>query len=97
MNPRPMFSRIKAALDHADIEGLLAIGCPADEYNSEASLIEDRIAKLEQSGHEPPAEAQVERIVAEVWNEQFGPFRDEDLKQRCSAFTSVARKIIGSL
>ena len=97
MNPQPMFSQIKAALDHADIEGLLAIGCPADEYNSEASLIEDRIAKLAQSGPEPPAEAQAERTVAEVWNEQFGPFSDEDLQKRSSAFTSVARKIIGSL
>ena len=97
MNLRPMFSQIKTALDHEDIEGLLAIGCAADEYNSEASVIEDRIAKLAQSGHEPPAEAQVERIVAEVWNEQFGPFSDEDLQKRRSAFTSVVRNIIGSL
>jgi hypothetical protein len=91
-----MFSQIKAALDGEDIEGLVAVGCPPDEYNSEASLIESRIAKLTQFGHEPLEEAKVEAIVAEVWNEQFGPFSDEDLQKRRSAFTVVARKIIGS-
>ncbi len=95
MKPRPMFSQIKAVLDNEDIEGLGAFGCPADEYNGEASLIEGRIAKLAQSEHGPLGEAQVERIVAEVWNEEFGPFSDEDLQKRHSAFTSVARKIIG--
>ena len=96
MKPWPMFSQIKAALDNEDIEGLMAFGCPADEYNGEASLIEGRIAKLTRSEHEPLGEAEVERIVAEVWNEEFGPFSDEDLQERRSAFTSVARKIIGS-
>jgi len=43
-----MFSKIKAALDSEDIEGLVAIGCPPDEHNSEASLIEGRISKLTQ-------------------------------------------------
>jgi hypothetical protein len=72
------------------------MGCPPDEYDSEASLIEVRIAKLTQSGEKPLAENQVERIVAEVWNEMFGPFNDEDMKERRPAFTAVARKIIGS-
>jgi hypothetical protein len=91
-----MFSKIKAALDSEDIEGLVAIGCPPDEYNSEASLIEGRLAKLTQFGEKPLAEDQVERIVAEVWNEMFGPFSDDELQKRHSAFTAVARKIIGS-
>jgi hypothetical protein len=91
-----MFSKVKAALNSEDIEGLVAMGCPPDEYDSEASLIEGRIAKLTQSGEKPLAENQVERIVAEVWNELFGPFDDEDMQERRSAFTAVARKIIGS-
>ena len=90
-----MFSKVKAALNSEDIEGLVAMGCPPDEYDSEASLIEGRIAKLTQSGEKPLAENQVERIVAEVWNEMFGPFDDEDMQERRSAFTAVARKIIG--
>ena len=91
-----MFSKIKAALDSEDVEGLVAIGCPPDEYNSEASLIESGIAKLTRFGEKPLAEDQVERIVAEVWNQMFGPFSDEDLQKRHPAFTAVARKIIGS-
>jgi hypothetical protein len=91
-----MFSQIKAALDSEDIEGLVAVGCPADEYSGEASLIEDRIAKLTRFGDEPLGQSQVERIVAEVWNEEFGPFSDEDLTKRRSAFSSVARKITSS-
>jgi hypothetical protein len=91
-----MFARIKAALDSEDIEGLRALGCPDDEYNGEARLIEDRIAKLSRFENEPLGENRVERIVAEVWNEEFGPFSDEDLQKRRSAFTSVARKITGS-
>jgi hypothetical protein len=91
-----MFSQIKAALDGEDIEGLVAIGCPPDEYNSETSLIESRIARLTRFGNEPLEAAKVEAIVAEVWNEQFGPFSDEDLQKRRSAFTAVARRIVGS-
>jgi len=91
-----MFSQIKAALDNEDIEGLMAIGCPADEYNGEATLIEERIAELTRSVHEPLSEVQVEKIVADVWNEMFGPFSDEDLQMRRSAFTTIARKIISS-
>ncbi|MGP0095771.1 MAG: hypothetical protein ACLPHI_01935 [Terriglobales bacterium] len=91
-----MFSKIKAALDSEDIEGLVAIGCPPDEYNSEASLIEGRISKLTQLGEKPLAGNQVERMVAEVWNEMFGPFNVEDPQKRQPAFASVARKIVGA-
>jgi hypothetical protein len=48
-----IFREIKAALDHEDIEGLLASGCPADEYDSEASLIESEIAKITDFGKKP--------------------------------------------
>jgi hypothetical protein len=91
-----MFSQIKAALDNEDIEGLAAIGCPPDEYNGEAALIESRIAKLTRFGEKSLDEIQAERIVAEVWNERFGPFSDEDIQKRHPAFIAVARKIIGS-
>jgi hypothetical protein len=90
------FAQIKAALDSEDIEGLLAIGCPPDEYDSEATLIDSRIAALRRLGGEPLGESETERIVAEVWNEMFGPFSDEDLQKRQPAFRSVARKIVGT-
>lgn len=88
-----IFREIKAALDHEDIEGLLASGCPADEYDSEASLIESEIAKITDFGKQPLRIEQCERIVIDVWIKQFGPFKAEDLEMRGPAFSSVARKI----
>ena len=93
MTPWSMFRKIKAILDREDVEGLLATGCPTDEYDGEASLIEDRIAKLTNFGEQPLTAAQVERILVEVWNDQFGPFGTEALEKRRSAFSAVARKI----
>jgi hypothetical protein len=85
------FGQIKAALDSEDPAGLLAMGAPADEYASEASLIEGRIAKV---AVDKVNVDQIADIVAEVWNSQFGPFDAEDLNKRRQAFSSVARKIV---
>jgi hypothetical protein len=88
-----IFREIKAALDHEDIEGLLASGCPADEYDNKASLIESEIAKIADFGKKPLSLEQCERIVIDVWIRQFGPFKAEDLEIRSPAFSSVAQKI----
>ena len=85
------FRQIKEALDGEDIEGLLELGSPADEYDSEASMIEGRIAKL--AGDEFNVD-KIADIVAEIWNVQFGPFDEEDLNKRRPAFSSVARRIL---
>jgi hypothetical protein len=85
------FRQIKAALDGKDIEGLLAMGSPSDEYANEASLIEGRIAKV--AGDVLHVD-RIAEIVAEVWDAQFGPFDPEDLDKRRVAFSSVARKIV---
>jgi hypothetical protein len=85
------FRKIKAALDSEDVEGLLAMGSPPDEYDSEASLIEDRIAKV--AGDKLNVD-RIADIVTEVWNSQFGPFDEEDLNKRRQAFSSVARRIL---
>jgi hypothetical protein len=88
-----IFREIKSALDHEDIEGLLASGCPADEYDGEASLIESEIAKITDFGKKPLSVIQCERIVIDVWISQFGPFKAEDLEMRRPAFSAVAQKI----
>jgi hypothetical protein len=88
-----LFHEIKAALDHEDIEGLLASGCPSDEYDSEASLIESEIAKVTDFGKKPLSIEQCEKIVIDVWIGQFGPFKAEDIEMRGPAFSSVAQKI----
>jgi hypothetical protein len=85
------FRQIKAALDSEDPEGLVAMGAPADEYESEALLIQGRIAKV---SADKVSVDQIADIVAEVWNSQFGPFDAENLNKRRPAFSSVARKIV---
>jgi len=48
-----------------DIEGLLSIGAPDDEYESEAKLIADRVAEHQASGGEVAME-EVASIIAGV-------------------------------
>ncbi len=94
MTPWSIFRLVKEALDHEDMEGLLASGCPADEYDREASLIESEIAKVTAFGEKPLSFAQCERIVIDVWIKQFGPFKAVDLEMRGPAFSAVANKIV---
>jgi hypothetical protein len=96
MNPWSRFREIKAALDSADIEGLVALGCPPDEYANEASLIESQMARLTEFGKKEITVKQCEQIVIDVWIAQFGPFKAEDLEMRCAAFSVVAQKIAAS-
>lgn len=90
------FREIKALLDREDIEGLLALGSPHDEYDGEASLLESEIGKATAFGQKPIAAKQVEEMLARIWNDQFGPFSEQDMKKRESAFASVARRLAES-
>src|SRR5580698_1540109 len=87
------FRQVKAALDHEDIEGLLASGCPLDEYEGEASLIESEIAKITNFREKLLSVEQCETIIIDVWIGQFGPFRTEDLQMRAQGFSAVATKL----
>jgi hypothetical protein len=75
-----------------DIEGLLSIGAPDDEYESEAKLIADRVAEHQASGREV-AKEEVASIIAEVWKEMF-ELSDDELLLRREAFQSVAARLI---
>jgi len=97
MTPWSRFREIKAALDRENIEGLLALDCPRDEYDGEASLIESGVAKVTSFGKNSVSPEEVEAIVREIWNSQFGPFNSGELEKRRSAFASVARMIVEAL
>ena len=84
---------VKSILWDEDPEGLRSAGCPADEYDHEASLIAGQIAALIAKQSAPLSIEQIAAAVAEVWNRQFGPFTAEDLEQRRPVFLSVARRI----
>ncbi|HTW31245.1 MAG TPA: hypothetical protein VMD76_06175 [Candidatus Sulfotelmatobacter sp.] len=93
MGPWSKFREIKAALDSEDIEGLLALGCPSDEYDGEASLIESGMARATSFGETPISAKELQEIVAFVWNDRFGPFSLEDVRRRSPAFAAVAEKL----
>ncbi len=88
-----LFQKIKHALDDQDIEGLLALGCPGDEYNGEATLIEDGFCRLTDFGKRPADVAEAARMVEQIWNLKFGPFEATEAEQRRPHYEAVARKI----
>jgi hypothetical protein len=67
---------------------------PQDEYDGEASLIESKIASASGFGKVRLQPDQIEKVVAEVWIDQFGPFGKDELEKRHIAFSSVAKKIL---
>jgi hypothetical protein len=83
-------STIKTILLDEDIEGLIKIGAPADEYNSEAVQIGSEIYKLQGQ----PTEKQVTRVIEDMWQRSFGPMGREEIKLRRDAFRHVAQRII---
>ena len=82
-------STIKAILLDEDIEGLIKIGAPADEYNGEAAQIASEISRLRGQ----PTERQVTQVIEEVWKRSFDLGR-ADLNLRRDAFRRVAQRII---
>ena len=83
-------SVIKTILRDEDIEGLIQIGAPADEYNSEVREIEGAIARFGPN----PTEKQLTQAVEEVWKDSFGPLSDSEIEVRRDAFRRVAQRIM---
>jgi hypothetical protein len=81
---------IREVLNSEDIEGLLKVGAPADEYESEAQMI---ATAIKQTSESEVTEEQLSRIVRRVWAEMFGPFSEGEIEKRSAAFRQVARKI----
>ncbi|MDE3179386.1 MAG: hypothetical protein KGM47_06955 [Acidobacteriota bacterium] len=83
---------IKEILDREDIEGLLSVGAPPDEYAPEAQMLAQRLHGAERSGQD--LQAWVAKEVQDVWQAAFGPFSRDDLAMREAAFDKVAAGII---
>jgi hypothetical protein len=91
-----IFKQVKKALDEEDIESLLEIGAPGDEYNGEASQIESLVAQQSEFGKRKLNSEQLEQVVQSVWVSAFGPLSTDQLKQRQPAFRRVAERIQGT-
>jgi hypothetical protein len=57
-------------------------------------LIEDRVAKASDYGKRAVSISELEMIIADVWDAQFGPLSKKELKQRQPVFNSLAERII---
>lgn len=91
-NMRISSETIESILRQEDLEGLLNLGAPQDEYSSEAREMATEL----QAVHEPTDQEEVSRIVMAVWERAFGPFSDEDIERRTPVLRQVVKRILGS-
>jgi hypothetical protein len=80
---------IKNILGEEDIEGLIQMGAPADEYNSEAREIEAAMSRL----GDKRSEEQVVQVLEDVWK-GFFDLSTEDIELRRDALQRLARRIV---
>jgi hypothetical protein len=84
-------SAILVVLNEEDVEGLRALGAPADEYDSEAQMI---AAAVDQLGPNDLVSDRVLEIVTDVCSRRFGPFDGEQLRRRQPVYRRVAQRIL---
>lgn len=84
-------SAVEEVLKSEDIEGLLELGAPTDEYADEARRIISALAKVEM---EDLTESTIITAIQKTWMESFGPFSDADIQKRMPAFQQLARHIL---
>ncbi|HEY0760233.1 MAG TPA: hypothetical protein VGD59_13360 [Acidisarcina sp.] len=82
---------VQETLNTEDIEGLLELGAPGDEYSHEAEGITSALADLPEK---ELTEEKLASVVRGVWIRSFGPFSDVDIEKRSPAFKQVAHKIL---
>ena len=83
-------TNIETALQQEDVENLLALGAPADEYLDEAKEIESALLSLTTS---QLTEANIAAIISLVWVKHFG-LSSEDIKKRIPAFQQIAQRLL---
>ncbi len=74
-----------------DVEGLLGLGAPRDEYSAE---VEGVAAALQRLTAATPSEPDVLRVLETVWRRSFGPFSEQQMARRSPGLRKVARRIV---
>jgi len=82
---------VREILNAEDIEGLLKLGAPSDEYSEEARSISSALRSIAAS--DVGEEAMVS-IFRETWSRSFGPISEEQLDMRAPAFRRASRLIL---
>lgn len=83
---------IEQALQAEDVEGLIALGAPADEYAMEAEKIANILQSLTK---DELNEKNIAAVIASVWAEMFNRSAEE-LLQRAHAFQRIATQLYKS-
>jgi hypothetical protein len=81
---------IENILREEDIEGLIELGAPGDEYDSEARKLEEILS----GWGVRPSEEQIVNVLRDVWSEFFGPFNPQEMVARRDAFQRIAHRIL---
>ncbi|CAN5766091.1 hypothetical protein BH10ACI4_BH10ACI4_14600 [soil metagenome] len=89
MPPRPDLESVQDILRTADVEGLIAEGAPADEYEPEEALLLAAIQHLPSTEIHP---ATLMPILENIWHKSFAPTSSE-MEERRTALKSVAARI----
>jgi hypothetical protein len=87
--PPPDLDSIKELVQTADVEGFLADGAPADEYDTEAELFFDFLEDLEQ---EQLVAADLVPVLDAVWRKSF-TLDDAALAERRPALLALAQQV----
>ena len=89
---RTTSTAVVRALDDEDVEGLLAVGAPGDEYEVEGRLIAEALERL------PDTDFVVERvmvIVVDARSRMFGPFNEDEMRMCSLCLPSSSRTDCG--
>ena len=74
-----------------DPEGLIALGAPEDEYDSEADELQTELDALDESDI---TRARVSSIIINIWQDYFGPFTEEELRKRQPVLQRLVQRIL---
>jgi len=83
-------SQISSALRAEDIEGLIALGAPGDEYAHEAQEISSALMSLNSVRQTIDT---IVAIIALVWAKSFNR-SSEEINERIPAFRRIAQQLI---
>lgn len=86
------YELIRELLRTEDIEDLIALGSPDDEYDTEARMIAEDVRTAEWKQDQPLTRDQIRDVVVRVWTKMFG-ISDEDAAKRSAVFDMVAARI----
>ena len=86
--------QIDEILRGEDIEGLLDLGAPRDEYSSEAKAIFSALVRLKDGD---VTESILCDLIAQIWIRSFGAFDEGELEKRSVAFHRVAQQLLSHL